>query len=92
MHRCSFVAQHDARRDPVVDHWLRLGTVDKPREIVSDCDDIARQALDNIANGPVVVPPHMESAFRTISSLPRGQAAETMRDILLGGITIGRDI
>jgi uncharacterized protein len=67
----------------------RLDTVDKPGEIVSDPEDIARQALDNIANGPVIVPPHMEQVFREIASLPRRQATESMRDILLGATIIG---
>lgn len=68
---------------------LRLDTVDKPGEIISDPEDIARQALDNIANGPVITPPHMEDVFRRISGLPRGQAAEAMRDIMLGVSVIG---
>jgi short-subunit dehydrogenase len=67
----------------------RLDRVDKPSEIISDPEDIAAQALDNIANGPVVVPKHMETVFREISSLPRRQATESMRDILLGVTIIG---
>jgi short-subunit dehydrogenase len=67
----------------------RLDTVDKPGEIISDPEDIARQALDNIANGPVIVPAHMEKVFHTICSLPRREAAEAMRDIMLGVTVIG---
>jgi len=67
----------------------RLDQVDKPGEIVSDPEDIARQALDNIANGPVIVPRHMEEVFRMFCSLPRRQAAEAMRDIMLGTTVIG---
>ena len=67
----------------------RLDTVDKPDEIISDPEDIARQALDNIGNGPVIVPKHMEEVFREISSLPRRQATESMRDIMLGVTVIG---
>jgi len=67
----------------------RLDQVDKPGEIVSDPQDIAREALDNIANGPVIVPKHMEEAFRMFCSLPRRQAAEAMRDIMLGVKVIG---
>ncbi len=69
----------------------RLDTVDKPGEIISNPEDIARQALDNIANGPVIVPPHMEDVFHTISSLPRRQATEAMRDIMLGATIIGAE-
>jgi short-subunit dehydrogenase/alkylhydroperoxidase family enzyme len=68
---------------------LRLDTVDKPGEIISAPEDIVRQALDNIANGPVITPPHMEEVFRRISSLARRQAAEAMRDILLGVTVVG---
>lgn len=67
----------------------RLDTVDKPGEIVSDPEDIARQALDNIDNGPVIVPPHMEEVFRTICSLPRRQAAELQHDVMTGNFIIG---
>ena len=70
---------------------LRLDAVDKPGEIISDPEDIARQALDNVANGPVITPPHMEQVFHKISSLPRRQAAEAMRDIMLGVTVIGAD-
>jgi short-subunit dehydrogenase len=68
---------------------LRLDTVVKPGEIVSSSEDIARQALDNIANGPVIVPPHMNEIFQKISSLPRRQAAGLQRDIMTGKYIIG---
>ena len=67
----------------------RLDQVDKPGEMISDPEDIARQALDNIANGPVIVPKHMEDVFRELCSSPRRRAVESMRDILLGATIIG---
>ena len=47
-------------------------------------DDVAREYLDNIANGPVLVPAHLAEAFRMFCSMPRRQAAETMTNLLLG--------
>jgi short-subunit dehydrogenase len=63
--------------------WERLGYTGKPGEIIADPDDIAREALDNIDNGPVTVPKYMEESFRTLCSMPRRQAVESMRNTLL---------
>lgn len=41
-------------------------------------DDIARFALTNLANGPVLVPPELEAAFLALRAMPRRQAVETM--------------
>jgi uncharacterized protein len=41
-------------------------------------DDIARFALANLANGPVLVPPELEAAFLALRAMPRRQAVETM--------------
>jgi uncharacterized protein len=41
-------------------------------------DDIARFALANLANGPVLVPPELEAAFLGLRAMPRRQAVETM--------------
>jgi short-subunit dehydrogenase len=50
----------------------------------ADPDDVARECLDNIANGPVLVPAQLAEAFQTFSSLPRRQAAQTMTNMLRG--------
>ncbi len=55
-----------------------------PGQIVDDPNDIARFALDNIANGPVLVPPRLVQGFEMFASMPRRQAAETMRAMLTG--------
>jgi uncharacterized protein len=62
----------------------RQNLKDGPDQFVADPDDVAREALDNIANGPVLVPAHLEEGFRLFSSMPRRQAAEAMRDLLKG--------
>ncbi len=41
-------------------------------------DDIARFALDNLAGGPVLVPPELEAGFFALRAMPRRQAVETM--------------
>jgi short-subunit dehydrogenase len=60
----------------------RMGFADPEGAVISSPDDIARDALANLANGPVYVPQHLEPGFRHICSLPRREAAETMRSIL----------
>jgi uncharacterized protein len=41
-------------------------------------DDIARFALANLTNGPVLVPPEMAAGFMALRAMPRRQAVETM--------------
>ena len=41
-------------------------------------DDIARFALANLANGPVLVPPELQASFLALRAMPRRQAVETM--------------
>ncbi len=60
------------------------GYVDDPNVFVAEPEDVARDALNNIANGPVIVPSYMVEGFEFFSSAPRRQAAETMRDLLTG--------
>jgi len=55
---------------------------DSPDLIISDPDDVAQQCLDNIADGPVLVPPHMAEGFRQFCSMPRRQAAEAMNNLM----------
>jgi uncharacterized protein len=61
----------------------RAGIQDSPDQFVAAPDDVARECLTNIANGPVLVPAHLAEAFQMFSSLPRRQAAETMTQLLL---------
>ena len=61
----------------------RVGLTDSPDQYVAEPDDVARECLDNIANGPVLVPAHLAEAFQYFSSMPRRQAAETMTNLLL---------
>jgi short-subunit dehydrogenase len=63
--------------------WARLGYTGKSGEIISEPEDIAREALENLTEGPVTTPKHMEESFRTLSAMPRREAVEMMRDVLL---------
>lgn len=62
----------------------KMGLHDSPDLVIDAPDDIARDTLADIANGPVLVRPHMEEAFKMFCALPRRQAAEAMRDMLAG--------
>jgi uncharacterized protein len=61
----------------------RVGIKDSPEQFVAEPDDVARECLENIANGPVLVPAHLKEAFQMFSGMPRRQAAETMTNLLL---------
>jgi len=61
----------------------RVGLKDSAGQFVAEPDDVARECLDNIANGPVLVPAHLAEAFRMFCSMPRRHAAETMTNLLL---------
>lgn len=61
----------------------RQGLKDNPDMIVVEPEEVARGALDNIANGPVLVPDALAEGFRHFCALPRRQAAETMTRLLL---------
>jgi short-subunit dehydrogenase len=61
----------------------RAGIKDSPEQFVAEPDDVARECLENIANGPVLVPAHLKEAFQMFSGMPRRQAAETMTNLLL---------
>jgi short-subunit dehydrogenase len=56
----------------------RLRLTDRPGDIVSEPDDIARGALENIDNGPVQVPEHLRESFQQLSSMPRREAVQAM--------------
>ncbi len=70
-----------ATRTPVRE---RLGLKDSPGQFIAEPDDVARECMENIANGPVLVPEHLAEGFRQFCSMPRRQAAETMSSLLLG--------
>jgi uncharacterized protein len=61
----------------------RSGTVDADEMPVARPEEVARQALAELPNGPVYVSPEYERHFRSLCSLPRRQAAEMQRDLLL---------
>ncbi len=60
----------------------RQGLKDNPNMIVVEPEEVAREALDHIASGPVLVPAHLAEGFHHFSSLPRREAAETMTRLL----------
>jgi short-subunit dehydrogenase len=61
----------------------RVNMKDSPDQFVAEPDDVARECLENLTNGPVLVPAHLSEAFQMFTSLPRRQAAETMTNLLL---------
>lgn len=62
----------------------RQGIQDSPDMFIDNPDDVARDTLANITEGPVLVRPQLEEAFRMFSSLPRREAAEAMRNMMMG--------
>ena len=62
----------------------RLNFQDPPDVIIQSSEAVADQGLANIANGPVHVPAHMQADFDRFCSLPRREAAQAMRDMLMG--------
>jgi short-subunit dehydrogenase len=56
----------------------RIGIHYGPERMPADPDELAREILDNIANGPVLVPRHLVEAFRRYAELPRAEAAMAM--------------
>lgn len=62
----------------------RHNIADSPDVFIDNPDDVARDTLANITEGPVLVRPQLEEAVRMFSSLPRRQAAEAMRDMMMG--------
>jgi short-subunit dehydrogenase len=68
----------------------RLNLTDQPGDIISDPEDIARWAMEELANGPVHTPPHLAEAFRSLSAMPRRQAVESMSS-QLSAQSVGED-
>lgn len=61
----------------------RLGITYHPGEAVQ-ADEVARHALENIANGPVFVMPELMEGFRQFCIANRRQATETQASYVLG--------
>ncbi|MGO9932625.1 MAG: SDR family NAD(P)-dependent oxidoreductase [Steroidobacteraceae bacterium] len=61
----------------------RSGTVDAKEMPVARPEDIAQQALDELPRGPVYVSPENVEYFKSLCSMPRRDAAESQRDLLL---------
>lgn len=61
-----------------------VGIIDSPDVFIDNPDDVARDTLAAITDGPVLVRPQLEEAFRMFQSLPRREAAEAMRDMMTG--------
>lgn len=58
---------------------VRAGlALDHPDLPAAEPDDIAQLGLDELANGPVCVPAHLEQMFQGLRSMPRATAAEFM--------------
>jgi short-subunit dehydrogenase len=62
----------------------RQNIQDSPDVFIDNPDDVARDTLAQITEGPVLVRPQLEEAVRMFASLPRRQAAEAMRDMMMG--------
>jgi uncharacterized protein len=61
----------------------RSGTIDADEMPVAKPEDVARQALDELPRGPVYVAPENVEYFESLCSMPRRQAAELQRDLLI---------
>ncbi len=61
----------------------RSGATDDDAMPVASCEAIARQALDQLPHGPVYVAPEDRSYFASITAMPRREAAELQRDLLV---------
>jgi len=61
-----------------------LGIVDSPEQFVAAPADVAREALEALPHGPVLVPRHLQEDFAYFCSAPRRDAAEAMTAMLKG--------
>jgi short-subunit dehydrogenase len=55
---------------------------DEPLAKPTSADDVAQQCLDNIRNGPVVFPRHLEETARQLASGTRREAVERMDTLI----------
>lgn len=62
----------------------RSGVKDDPSLVVATPEGIARQALEQLPNGPVYVTPETRAYFEALCNPARDKAAELQRDLLLG--------
>jgi hypothetical protein len=62
----------------------RIGISYTPDRNPADPDAQAQEILDNLQNGPVFVPPHLQEAFQRISALPRREAVEAVSGRMVG--------
>jgi short-subunit dehydrogenase len=62
----------------------RIGLSFPPERKPADPDEQARQILDNLQNGPIFVPPHLEENFRRIAALPRKDAIAAVSGRMVG--------
>ena len=62
----------------------RIGISYSPERNPADPDAQAQEILDNLANGPVFVPPHLREQFARISALPRREAVEAVSGRMVG--------
>lgn len=60
----------------------RSGVIDDPAMPIASAESVARFALDNLGNGPVQTMPADESFFRSITAMPRREAAELIRGLM----------
>jgi uncharacterized protein len=68
----------------------RSGTVDAEEMPVARPEDIAQRALDELPRGPVYVAPENVDYFKSLCSMPRRNAAELQRDLLMRMLRGGR--
>lgn len=61
-----------------------LGIEDSPDQFVADPAEVAREALEALPEGPVLVPKHLAEDFAYFSGAPRREAAEAMTAMLKG--------
>jgi uncharacterized protein len=61
----------------------RSGTVDSAEMPVARPQDVAQQALAELPRGPVYVSPEYADYFKSLCSMPRREAAELQRDLLI---------
>lgn len=61
-----------------------LNIEDSPDQFVADPHEVAREALEALPEGPVLVPKHLAEDFAYFSGAPRREAAEAMTAMLKG--------
>jgi short-subunit dehydrogenase len=69
----------------------RSGTIDADEVRVASVEDVAQQALDHLPHGPVHVAPEHADFFNSLCTLPRREAVELQRDILLRMLAAAKD-